>query len=60
MPNRLKMSKSKSILALRQQGWSFSRIALNWGPVPGLTRTLGKMGCPYPPEVQVLFSRSSI
>ena len=27
MPNRLKMSKIKSILTLRQQGWSFTRIA---------------------------------
>jgi transposase len=27
MPNRLKMSKVSSILALREQGWSFTRIA---------------------------------
>ena len=31
MPNRLKMSKIKSILTLRQQGWSFTRIARELG-----------------------------
>jgi transposase len=31
MPNRLKMSKIISILALRQQGWSFTRIARELG-----------------------------
>jgi len=31
MPNRLKMSKIQSILALREQGWSFSRIARELG-----------------------------
>ena len=31
MPNRLKMSKSQSILALRQQGWSLVRIARELG-----------------------------
>lgn len=31
MPNRLKMSKAKSILALRQQGWSCTRIANELG-----------------------------
>ena len=31
MPNRLKMSKIQSILALRQQGWSFTRIARELG-----------------------------
>jgi len=27
MPNRIKMSKSQSILALRKQGWSLVRIS---------------------------------
>ncbi len=27
MPNQLKMSKIQSVLALRQQGWTFTRIA---------------------------------
>lgn len=31
MPNQLKMSKIQSILALRQQGWSFTRIARELG-----------------------------
>lgn len=31
MPNQLKMSKVKSVIALRQQGWSFSRIAKELG-----------------------------
>jgi transposase len=31
MPNRLKMSKIQSILALREQGWSFTRIAQELG-----------------------------
>ena len=31
MSNRLKMSKVKSILALREQGWSFARIARELG-----------------------------
>lgn len=31
MPNRLKMSKTQSILALREQGWSFTRIARELG-----------------------------
>ena len=31
MPNRLKMSKIQSILALRAQGWSFTRIAQELG-----------------------------
>lgn len=31
MPNRLKMSNIQSILALRQQGWSFTRIARELG-----------------------------
>ncbi len=31
MPNRLKMSKVQSILALREQGWSFTRIARELG-----------------------------
>ena len=31
MPNRLKMSKIQSILALREQGWSFTRIARELG-----------------------------
>jgi transposase len=31
MPNRLRMSKTQSILALREQGWSFTRIARELG-----------------------------
>jgi transposase len=31
MPNQLKMSKIQSILALRQEGWSFARIARELG-----------------------------
>ena len=31
MPNQLKMSKIQSILALRQQGWTFTRIAQELG-----------------------------
>ena len=31
MPNQLKMSKIQSIIALRQQGWSFTRIARELG-----------------------------
>ena len=31
MPNQLKMSKIQSILALRQQGWPFTRIARELG-----------------------------
>jgi len=31
MPNRLKMSKVKTILTLREQGWSFVRIARELG-----------------------------
>ena len=31
MPNQLKMSKIQSVLALRQQGWTFTRIARELG-----------------------------
>ena len=31
MPNQLKMSKIQSIIALRQQGWSLTRIAQRAG-----------------------------
>ena len=31
MPNQLKMSKIQSVLALRQQGWTFTRIANELG-----------------------------
>ena len=31
MPNQLKMSKIQSVLALRQQGWPFTRIARELG-----------------------------
>jgi transposase len=31
MPNQLKMSKIQSVLALRQQGWTFTRIAQELG-----------------------------
>ena len=31
MPNQLKMSKIQSVIALRQQGWSFTRIARELG-----------------------------
>ena len=31
MPNRLKMSKIQSVLALREKGWTYSRIARELG-----------------------------
>jgi hypothetical protein len=31
MPNQLNMSKIQSVLALRQQGWPFTRIAQELG-----------------------------
>jgi hypothetical protein len=31
MPNQLEMSKIRSVLALRQQGWTFTRLAQELG-----------------------------